>query len=260
MEKKQRMDQGAWEAALRRVRLAPPPDLADRIDQARKRILDYKARYPKLAYAHSGGKDSMVLASMAQACDIQHGVWVRTDLEFPAFVTFMRDQVAPIMPYTTVNTGQDLTWLMDHPHMLFPRDSTTSSEWFAQVQHTGQRRYAKAQSLDGLLLGRRWSDGNYCGKGREMEYVDGKGVRRISPLADWSHDHILSYMFLFDLPFAPCYQWPRGFRTGTGPWAKRRCENMNQGWRETAMVDRLVVEEAARAFPSADLWLKANPA
>lgn len=140
--------------------------------------------------------------------------------------------------------------------MLFPKSSRTASRWFAIVQHRAQAEYYKARGLDMILLGRRRTDGNYCGKGGNI-YTDRKGITRYSPLADWKHEEVLAYIHYYDVPMPPVYGWPNGYLCGTHPWPARQWTGSEErGWAEVYQIDPDIVTEAARKFPGAKKFLK----
>lgn len=86
-----------------------------------------------VAYAWSGGKDSLVLGRICEAAGIPDCMMGVCEMEYPKFmdwVDYNRPEYLQI-----INTGQDLEWLAKHPEMLFPKDSKTASRWFQIVQH-----------------------------------------------------------------------------------------------------------------------------
>ena len=155
-----------------------------------------------------------------------------------------------------INTHQGLDWLARHPEMLFPQNSAAAGRWFSIVQHRAQRIYAKAHNLDLIILGRRRADGNYVGRGTNI-YTDGKGVTRFSPLAAWSHEHVLAYIHYHQLPLPPIYGWKNGYLCGTHPWPARQWTGSPEnGWREVYDIDPSIVIEAAEKIGSARAFLE----
>lgn len=204
------------------------------------------------AYAWSGGKDSLVLEHLCQRANVSEGVLVITDLEFPAFLRWATDAMP--VGLSIIKRPLDLAWLASHPTMLFPQDHTIARRWFRLVQHAGQRAYYKAESLDLLLLGRRRIDGNYVPT-RDGVYLS-QGLRRYAPLRDWNHAEIFAYLQTWQIGLPPIYDWPRGFRVGTGPWPARQwCSTIEDGWQEVFTIDPDVVEGAAEYLPSARAFL-----
>lgn len=203
----------------------------------------------RVAFAWSGGKDSIVLAEVCSRAGIHHGVCVLTHLEYPAYMRWLADH-KPV-GIEIVNTGQDLRWLSRNLHMLFPQSSNLTARWFQIVQHRGQNRYATRERLDVLLFGRRRAECNYVGTGGKDRYT-AHGFMKYSPLADWSHAHVLAYAHYYGKSLPPNYTWPRGFRVGTGPWAKRQgTGNTQNGWAEVFAIDRTIVERACDYVQSA---------
>ena len=168
----------------------------------------------KVAYAWSGGKDSLVLAEICRMAGVTDCMLAVCDLEYPAFMNWIEANKPDGLEI--INTGQNLEWIGKHPEMLFPRDSQTAARWFSIVQHRAQAKYYKAHDLDMILLGRRRADGNYCGRGSNI-YTDGKGVTRYSPLAAWKHEAVLGFTHYYRVPVPPIYSWLNGYLCGTHP-------------------------------------------
>lgn len=207
----------------------------------------------KVAYAYSGGKDSIVLGHICEQVGIMDAMIGLCDLEYPAFLTWIEAHGPKTL--TKINTGLDLTWLAKHQEMLFPQDSIKTARWFAMVQHKAQAQYYKDNGLDLILLGRRTADGNYVGKGGNS-YTNNKGMTYYSPLAYWSHEHILAYLHYHQLPLPPIYDWPNGYKCGTHPWpARPYTSSIAKGWAEVYGIDPTIVENAAQMIDSAKEFL-----
>jgi hypothetical protein len=106
-----------------------------------------------------------------------------------------------------------------------------------------------------LLLGRRHAEGNFTGSRGEVIYTTAAGLTKYSPLADWTHEEVLALVHYKHLSLPPNYGWVRGFRVGTGPWAKRGVVSHDQGWTEIATIDRTIITAAAALIDSAREWL-----
>jgi 3'-phosphoadenosine 5'-phosphosulfate sulfotransferase (PAPS reductase)/FAD synthetase len=212
-----------------------------------------KAEGKKAAYAWSAGKDSIVLGHLCESAGIRDVLIGVCNLEYPAFSRWI--EANKPAGCEIVNTGQSLDWLAGHPDMLFPQDSIKAGQWFHIVQHAAQARYFKAHGLDILILGRRRADGNFVGRGTNI-YTDGRGVTRLSPLAGWTHEHILAYIHYHALPLPPIYGWPNGYLCGTHPWPARQWTgSVVNGWREVYSIDPGIVISAAEKIESARRFL-----
>jgi len=249
--RKQRSTQEDWTATLEDAYARPDraraDDLVGRAAEALRARLSDAARP---AYGWSGGKDSQGLRIVADAAGLTTAVSVISELEYPAFLEWLTDN----MPHDcwVEDVGLDLDWLRLHPEMLFP-DGPHAAKWFSLLQHSGQRAYCRSEGCDLLVLGRRTADGNFIGRG-ENEYVDRGGFIRYSPIADWTHEDLLCVLGAHASPLPPCYWWPRGFRVGTGPWPARQwCPDRAAGWAEVTEIDPRVTELAAEAnIPGAE--------
>lgn len=254
--RKQRIKNSEWLNAMENIEsLVSKKDLESLV---KKTVADIKRKTKgkKVAFAWSAGKDSLVLGQICRMADINACVLVVCNLEYPAFLKWVEANKPPELEI--INTGQDLRWLSNHPHMLFPQDSKTAAQWFHIVQHRGQARYYKDHELDVLLLGRRRADGNYVGKGENI-YTNGQGVTRYSPLSEWSHEQVLAFIHYYNVALPPIYEWKNGYLCGTHPWAARQWTgSVENGWKEVYEIDRSVVKEAAEHIPSAKAFLESG--
>jgi 3'-phosphoadenosine 5'-phosphosulfate sulfotransferase (PAPS reductase)/FAD synthetase len=256
LPRKQASEQADWLRVLAELKATADPDVAwkmvhEAADRVRERLPDLGGNP---AFGWSGGKDSQLIRLVAEAAGVTECVLAITDLEYPAFLGWATDN----MPAgcSVVSNGWDLGWLAAHPDMLFPDDSATAAKWFSGVQHDGQRRYCRRRKVDVLILGRRKADGNFIGAKGDDYYFDKEGFVRWSPLADWSHEDTLYVLAALDVPQAPCYEWPRGFRVGTGPWPARQwTDSREHGWSEVYSIDPDVVATAAPRIRSAKEYM-----
>lgn len=254
--RKQRIKNSEWINAMENIEsLVSKKDLELLV---KKTVTDIKKKTKgkKAAFAWSAGKDSLVLGQICRMAGINACVLVVCNLEYPAFLKWVEGNKPPELEI--INTGQDLRWLSNHPHMLFPQDSKTAAQWFHIVQHRGQARYYKDHELDVLLLGRRRADGNYVGKGENI-YTNCQGVTRYSPLSEWSHEQVLAFIHYYNVALPPIYEWKNGYLCGTHPWAARQWTgSVENGWKEVYEIDCSVVKEAAEHIPSAKAFLESG--
>ena len=204
------------------------------------------------AYAWSGGKDSIVLGDICQKAGVNNCMIGICNLEYPKFLNWIKDNKPKNCK--VINTGQDIIWLSKNQNMLFPKKSDTASKWFSIVQHRAQRKYVEENNIKILILGRRKADGNFVGR-KENIYTDSKGITKYSPLSDWRHEDILSYIYYNKLKLPPIYNWYNGYKCGTHPWPARQWTNGN-GWSEIYNIDKSIVVSAAKYISSASEFLK----
>jgi hypothetical protein len=247
-------DQAAWQAARDRARLVYPDD---RLDELISRTVEEIRRTcdgQHAAVCWSGGKDSLALAHCAQLAGIKESLLVISDLEYPAFLQWVTDQMPDGL--TVLSTGQDLPWLAAHPDALFPPTSAVAGRhWFSHVWRA-QAGYYKANDLTLLMYGRRRCDGNYLGPNGGAPYTDRHGITRYPPLAEWPHEAVFALIDREGILLPPTYGWPRGFQVGTGSWPARQwTDSDDQGWEEVWQIDPDMVLQAAAALPQAADWL-----
>lgn len=252
--RKQSMKNEDWLEAVTKIEeLVPRAELDELVETTIEEIRRETAG-KKVAYAWSGGKDSLVLGEICRMAGVIECMAAVCDLEYPAFMAWIEEHRPENLE--VINTGQNIAWLKKHPEMLFPEDSKAASRWFSVVQHRAQAKYYKAHGLDMILLGRRRADGNYCGKGSNI-YTDSKGVTRYSPLSGWKHEAVLAYIHYHNVPMPPIYDWPNGYLCGTHPWPARQWTGSEaEGWAEVYQIEPEIVRVAAGRFPGAKKYLQ----
>jgi 3'-phosphoadenosine 5'-phosphosulfate sulfotransferase (PAPS reductase)/FAD synthetase len=247
-------DQATWREAVANARQTVPDDVLDNlvdktVDQLRATIAG-----KRVAYAWSGGKDSLALQVIAEKAGIEDSVLAMSGLEFPIMLQWLTDNMPDGL--TIKHTGQDLHWLAKHPAMLFPQGAK-GPQWFTIVNHKGQSQYFKDEKLDMLVLGRRRHDMNFCGPKGVNTYTNAQGITRHSPLADWTHEEVFALLDREGVSMPPCYEFPRGYQVGTGAWPARQwTKSVDHGFEETWEVDPSVVIGAAEVLPQARDWLQ----
>lgn len=252
--RKQRIKNSEWIDAFAGIeQVVSRKELDQLIDKTVKEIKN-KTKGKKVAYAWSGGKDSLVLGEICRRAGISPCVLVICNLEYKAFTEWVEGKKPPEL--SIINTGQDIKWLADHPEMLFPQDSKIAARWFQIVQHRGQTKYYKEHGLDMLLLGRRRSDGNYVGNGDNI-YTNSLGITRYSPLSEWTHEQVLAYIHYHNIEMPPIYSWKNGYLCGTHPWPARQwTDGIRNAWNEIYEIDNSIVREAAEYIQSAKDFLE----
>jgi len=209
----------------------------------------------RVAYSWSGGKDSLVLHKLCEAAGITQCFIVLTELEYPAFIDWIRQHRPAALEY--VHTGQDLAWLSKNLQFLFPQDNRVLAKWWPLVQWAGQRKYYEAQKLDLLMLGRRRIEGNYLGPDGGAVYTTKDGRNIYNPVADWSHEEIYGFIHYNGIELPPIYYFKNGFRRGTHPWPIRKWTgSIENGWQEIHDIDPGIIRSAAPHIESARRFIE----
>lgn len=254
--KKQTSDNAAFVKARGIIEELVSFDEASALVASTVQRIHEKAHGKCVAYAWSGGKDSLALQYVCEKAGVNHCVMgVASHLEYPDFMRWVMDN-RPNNLTIVDNDKLTLQWLSKHEDMLFPTESATAAKWFKLIQHRAQDIYFKEHNLDMIILGRRVQDGNYCGK--DFMYTNGKGVTRFSPIADWKHEQVMAviHYFMGD-NYPPIYDWQNGFVVGTGVWPARQwCRDTQDGWSKVYAIDPQIVEQAARHIHSAKQFLE----
>ena len=250
--RKQISGQEAWVSAWANVETLYPAAQLDALVATTLAEMGQRLAGKRVAFAWSGGKDSLVIEWLCAQFQIQACVFAMTNLEYPEFLAWTTDHMPPLVQ--VINTGQDLAWLARHPRMLFPQTPQDTARWFKLVQHAAQRRYFQQHQLDVLVLGRRHAEGNHCGE--DGLYTNREGVTRYSPIRHWPHEAVLALLKREGYSLPPIYGYPRGWQVGTGNWAQRLyTSSPEQGWIETWQIDPDIVREAATVLPQARAYM-----
>ena len=240
-----------WQYAVDHIEeLVTYAELMGEVKKAVNEIREVTAN-KRVAFAWSGGKDSIVLADICKKAGVKKCVFGHTEVEYPAFLEWCFDHLPDNCDI--INTAQNIDWLAQHPEMVFP-DAKHQQKWYVIVQRTAFTEYFFKNKLDILIVGHRLADGNVVGENGFMRKQSGEV--RWSPLYKWSHELILAYIHYFKLDIPPIYGWKDGYKCGTHPWPSRMgMESVEQGWREVYEIDPQIVAEAAQKIPSAREFL-----
>lgn len=207
-----------------------------------------------VAYAWSGGKDSIVLSSICRAAGVKNCMFAHTDLEYPVFLEWCLKNKPEHCEVIHIEYGLD--WLSKHENMLFPKGRELQN-WYKIVQRAAFTKYFFDHNLDMIIVGHRKADGNIVGPDGTIR--KGSGEVRYSPLADWSHEMILAYLHYNNIELPPIYKWENGFKCGTHPWPSRmHTGSIENGWREVYNIDPEIVKGAAEKIKSARHFLESE--
>jgi len=230
---------------------------ADEVNRLEKDVVDEIKKTvagKKVAYAWSGGKDSIVLGKLCESANITDCMFAHTDLEYPSFLQWCLANKPDSCE--VIDVGLDMEWLSKHPEMIFPRDCRTTYHWYQLVQQRAIKSYFKEQNLDMIIVGHRKADGNYVGRGSNISR-NSAGVVRYSPIADWTHEQVLAYIHYRGLNLPPIYEWENGYKCGTHPWpARTHTKSIDDGFRSVYSIDKTIVEQAAEYIPEACHFLR----
>jgi len=220
-----------------------------------KAILDIRrvSKGKKVGYAWSGGKDSLALQYICERAGINLCViGVSLPIELKSFIQWV-ERYKPLQ-LEVYDAGIGLDYLVEHPQMLFPYDSSIIAKWYALIHHKAQDWFNKKHNLDLICLGRRVLDGNYIGKGTNI-YNNKEGITRYSPIAYWTHEQVMAVIHYFmNRNIPPIYNNPDGWIKSTGVWPMQ-CSGTEEGWNYYYQVDKSVVEFAATKIQSAKDFL-----
>lgn len=252
--RKKAISEESWKYAASHIEeLVTREELMDETEKAVENIKEV-TRGKRVAFAWSGGKDSIVLADICKKAGVESCVFGHTDLEYPVFLKWCLEHLPE--KCEVINTHQDLDWLAKHPDMIFPKGDKVS-RWYTIVQRKACKEYYFKHDLEMLIVGRRTADGNVVGENGFLYKRSGEVVW--APLAQWSHELIFAYLHYCGLEIPPIYEWKDGYKCGTHPWPSRMgMESIEQGYREVYDIDPTIVINAAEKIESAREFLRRN--
>lgn len=241
-----------WQRAWEHIEeLISPEEVKSFADTALAEIRTATAG-KRAAYAYSAGKDSIVLASLCERAGIRTGYFAYCDLDYPAFVEWVKKNKPEGV--VMMHTGYGLDWLYHHQNLIFA-EGIVGQRWHQISQRGPFTKMFFDNHLDLLLMGHRTIDGNNCGPDG---YIRKKtGEVRFSPLRAWPHEALLGYIRYNGLPLPPIYGWKDGWVQGTHAWPEREfcSQDIMKGYREVYEIDPTIILKAAERLPSARSFL-----
>lgn len=254
IKKKTRTTEADWRNAIKDISLIVS---REHIEELAAQTLEYvKANVSgNVVLSYSAGKDSIVLEHLLRPLGFK-SIMAYCDLEYPCFMNWVRENAPDGL--MLINSGQNLKWLSEHEEMLFPDNSAKAGRWYDIVQHRVQNKYIQDNAVDFLILGRRLADGNFCGK--NGIYKKGS-CSVISPLYKWTHEDILAYIYYYELPLPPIYDFADGYKQGTHNWASyilydgmTKDQALERLWK----IDKNIILEAKEQIALIERWYNDN--
>ena len=254
--RKQTSPNSKWIEAMSRIEELVPREELEKAVATAVESIKTMTQGKNVAYAWSGGKDSIVLSSICRLAGVNECMFAHTDLEYPAFLEWCLNNKPEHCE--VIHIPYDLDWLAEHENMLFPKGRELQ-QWYKIVQRAAFTKYFFDHKLDMMIVGHRKADGNIVGPDGTIR--KGSGEIRYSPLADWSHEMILAYIHYNNIELPPIYEWENGFKCGTHPWPSRmHTESIENGWSEVYNIDPEIVKGAADKIESARRFLESEVA
>lgn len=244
-----------WREATRRHSFAEILTLKEKTE----RIIADACQKPYII-GYSGGKDSLVLRHMAEHClDDPRFISCILQNEFPRFEEWLTDTAPDNIVYVR-DEKLSLDFLNKNLSYLFPVDKKEQGV-FVSTFRAPTYRYLEEHGIHQFVTGKRFDDGNTCGKtdenGMHYTYMRASGMKTLNPMADWKHSHLLAYIQYFKIELPEIYSYPNGFRFGTHPWTERR--RLDRSYKKTfdeiMGLDETILPKAAERLEIADLYL-----
>ena len=247
----------AWETCTNIINREHINELTNQTIQRIKSVIEIN-NFKRIAYAWSGGKDSIVLYDILRksGIDMVGGVLALYEHEFPEFYEWICKNKPPEVQVIKTKAFTD-DFLNKNPEYLFPmqdkyKDAYLPPRWKVQ------NNFIKEYGIDCMILGRRYADGNNCGKRENGFVTSSKAGCKFNPLADWTHEEILAYLQYNNLELPPIYFYENGFQAGTQVWTEKR--RINGHYFETfdllMEIDPRIIEESKGKLKIVDEYLE----
>lgn len=145
------IDNEKWVEAVANIEQAITSEEIDRLEAATVEEIKSTVSGKHTAFGWSGGKDSLVIATLCKLAGVGESLFAHSELEYPAFLKWCLENKPS--GCEVVNVGLDLEWLSKHKEMLFPQDAKTSYRWYQLIQQTAIRKYFRSNKLDYIIVG-----------------------------------------------------------------------------------------------------------
>lgn len=212
LKKKYKNTQEEWLEVYKNIEnYVSREEIEDKIQEAIKKIKKI-IKGKKVAYAWSGGKDSIALQIIMEKMGINKGVCaISRKFEYSDFLEYINAHLPSGVEIVDKEISFD--YLNKHRELIFPQNKKDLAKWYKLVQHNIQNEYFKKNKLDVLILGRRLQDGNYVGI--NGIYTKNNDITIYSPIYDWKHEDILAILHYYKKELPSIYFTDDGFNNGT---------------------------------------------
>lgn len=212
LKKKYKNTQEEWLEVYKNIEnYVSREEIEDKIQEAIKKIKKI-IKGKKVAYAWSGGKDSIALQIIMEKMGINKGVCaISRKFEYSDFLEYINAHLPSGIEIVDKEISFD--YLNKHRELIFPQNKKDLAKWYKLVQHNIQNEYFKKNKLDILILGRRLQDGNYVGI--NGIYTKNNDITIYSPIYDWKHEDILAILHYYKKELPSFYFTDDGFNNGT---------------------------------------------
>lgn len=249
---KQKSKESDWQEILNTCDKTITQDRLRELEQKAIRDIRLISKREKCAYGYSGGKDSVVLKSLVQKACVDITCFCSlTSYEYPAMERFIK-ATAPLNAIFLETKDATIDYLNEHPQYLFPEEtdkvirSGYTKHWRAVPE-----KYLHDNGYSSMITGRRIEDGNFCGRvlGDGIYISQNKLIKSYNIIADWTHEELLAYIKINNLPLAPIYKYPNGFKYGTHMWIERDrvSGSIEKTFDEVWAIDKSIVINTAKA-------------
>ncbi|WP_030672404.1 hypothetical protein [Streptomyces sp. NRRL B-1347] len=208
-------------------------------------------------YGWSGGKDSVALQVVMERAGV-HRALLGTipHLEFRSYLAWC-DEHRPDGLTVIGNPHITPAWLArpGNDRYLFPTTSTDGYKWTMLGTRRAQHLYQQQMHPRLQIYGRRTADGNYIPP-TEHGIHRTRRLTTYSPIRHWPHELVLAVVHYNRRPLPPVYDWPDGWKTGTGSWPGRRVGDRDTAFAQTYAIEPERLLEAAPDLPAAADWLR----
>jgi 3'-phosphoadenosine 5'-phosphosulfate sulfotransferase (PAPS reductase)/FAD synthetase len=183
-----------------------------RLEQEALENIKLYTRDKKAVIAFSGGKDSIVVASLASKCGILEAI-CETSFVFPRDGQDYIKASEHLGLNCTFRDSLDYQWLRDNPEHIFNAHKKGLNLRYLRQQVT-INKYSNEVGADVLITGRR-DEENTC---KSIYYTKSNGIGQLHPLKHWKTDDIWNYLNYNNIFVPEIYNTRHGAMYGAAAW------------------------------------------
>jgi 3'-phosphoadenosine 5'-phosphosulfate sulfotransferase (PAPS reductase)/FAD synthetase len=214
----------------------------------------------KVCIAFSGGKDSIVIAYLANKYfGIRRGICEQSFC-FPKDKEDFKKVATALNLDITFKESLNDNWLVGNSQYIFC-DQKQASKFYLLRQQTSVRKYSEGANKYGIkfsvvLTGRRNQENSI----RKDFYLRKNGILQAHPLRFWETKEVWSFIQQNNLPYPSIYTTDLGLAEGATPWCNINVEKAggrDNCWRMIYLHDKdYFLNHIAKKYHEAAVWAK----
>ncbi len=190
--------------------------------------------------AFSGGKDSIVVAHMANQLGVSNYV-CETSFYFDKQLQSIKSIANHLGINPVYKNSLDLAWLYKNRDLIFSSDTKRRAWSFSVRQQRTVKRQAKLIGAGIQIFGRRTEENSV----KAAIYQTEHGLQ-CHPIRDWREQDVWEYFYKYGIPIPFIYSTEFGKIEGNAPFYtlnSKNCGGVNAAWKICSSIDPRYNEE-----------------